>query len=185
MIVAGPDIPKGKVSSTNVNLVDCFPGIVEAVGARFAESDRDLPGESIFRLAQEQDRERTTFSEYHAIMSPSAAYMLRRGRWKYIRYVGMPPQLFDIERDRNELRDLGQDAAYASVREQCEAELRRICDPEATDRRAKTNQQHRVEQHGGREAVLAAGVKIPYTPAPEAFDPAPVEARERARAQRR
>lgn len=185
MLVAGPEIPEGKVSSTNVNLVDCFPGIVEAVGARLSPKDADLPGESIFRLAQQPDRERTTFSEYHAILSPSAAFMVRRGRWKYVHYVGMPPQLFDIERDRNEMRDLGQEPAYAAVRADCETALRRICDLEGTDRRAKADQRRRVMEHGGPEAVLDAGVKIPYTPAPDAFDPAPVEARERAKAQRR
>ena len=177
-------MPEGKVSTTNVNLVDCFPGIVEAAGAALAPQDADLPGESIFRLAREDDRERISFSEYHAILSPSAAYMLRTGRYKYIRYIDMPPQLFDMVDDRYETRDLGQDPAYASVREECESRLRAICDPEATDARAKANQQARIQAHGGPEAVLAAGVKIPYTPAPDQFEPAPVEARERAKAAR-
>lgn len=184
LIVAGPDIPQGKVSNTNVNLVDCFPGIVEAVGAKLAPQDADLPGESIFRLAQEDDRERVSFSEYHAILSPSAAYMLRSGRYKFIYYVGMPPQLFDMVDDPYETRDLGEDPAYATVRAECEAKLRAICDPEATDARAKADQQRRIREHGGPEAVLAAGVKIPYTPAPDQFEPAPVEARERAKAAR-
>jgi len=184
LIVAGPDVPRGKISTTNVSLVDCFPGIVEAVGAELAPQDADLPGESIFALARAEARDRVSFSEYHAILSPSAAYMLRSGRYKLIYYIGMPPQLFDMVDDPYETRDLGQDRAYASVREECEARLRAICDPEATDARAKADQRRRVAEHGGPEAVLAAGVKIPYTPAPEQFEPAPVEARERARAAR-
>ena len=181
LIVAGPEIPEGKVSNTNVNLVDCFPGIVEAVGAELAPQDADLPGESIFALAQRDDRERISFSEYHAIMSPSASYLLRDGRYKYIRYIDMPPQLFDMEVDRHETHDLADDPNFASVLAECEAKLRAICDPEATDARAKASQQARLREHGGAEAVLAAGVKIPYTPAPEEFEPAPNEARERAR----
>jgi choline-sulfatase len=86
--------------------------------------------------------------------------------------------------DPYETRDLGRDSAYASVREECEAKLRAICDPEATDARAKADQQRRIAEHGGPEAVLAAGVKIPYTPAPDQFEPAPVEARERVKAAR-
>jgi choline-sulfatase len=184
LIVAGPEIPEGEVSTTNVNLVDCFPGIVEAVGATLAPQDADLPGESIFTLAQHDDRERDSFSEYHAIISPSAAYMLRTGRYKYIRYIDMPPQLFDMVADPYETRDLGQDPAFASVREEAEARLRAICDPEATNARARASQQGRIAEHGGAEAMLAAGVKIPYTPAPDQFEPAPVEARERAKAAR-
>jgi len=181
LIVAGPDIPEGKTSNTSVNLVDCFPGIVDAVGADLAPQDADLPGESIFALAQQDDRERISFSEYHAIMSPCAAYMLRTGRYKYIHYVGMPPQLFDMADDPYETRDVGQDPAFASVRADCETRLRAICDPEATDARARANQQARIMEHGGPEAVLAAGVKIPYTPAPDQFEPAPNEARSRAK----
>jgi choline-sulfatase len=181
LIVAGPDIPEGKVSNTNVNLVDCFPGIVEAVGAKLAPQDADLPGESIFELAQQEDRDRVSFSEYHAIFSPSAAFMLRTGRYKYIHYIDMPPQLFDMVDDPYETRNRGQDPDYAAVRATCENQLRAICDPEATDARAKASQHARIMEHGGPEAVLAAGVKIPYTPAPDEFEPAPNEARERAR----
>ena len=184
LIVAGPDIPEGKVSNTNVNLVDCFPGIVQAVGAELAPQDADLPGESIFALAQRDDHERISFSEYHAILSPSASFMLRSGRYKYIRYIDMPPQLFDLEADRFETHDLSADPSFAETLADCEAQLRAICDPEATDARAKASQQARIAAHGGAEAVLAAGVKIPYTPAPDQFEPAPNEARERAKSAR-
>jgi choline-sulfatase len=121
------------------------------------------------------------FSEYHAILSPSAIYMLRTERYKYVYHVGNPPQLFDMVEDPDETRDLGQDRAYADVRADCERELRSICDPEVTDARAKADQRRRIEAAGGAQAVLAQGVKIPYTPAPEQFEPAPVEARERAK----
>jgi choline-sulfatase len=183
MIVAGPDIPAGKVSNTPVNLVDCYPGIVQGVGEALTPKDSDLPGRSIFDLAAEPDHDRVSFSEYHAILSPCAAYMVRNARYKYVHYAGdMPPQLFDMVWDNQEQRDLGQDPAYAGVRARMEAELRKICDPELQDRRAKESQWARVMANGGPEAVLDAGVKIPYTPAPDAFEPAPVEARERARA---
>lgn len=183
LIVAGPDVPPGKVSHTNASLVDGFPSIVEAVGAEYASEDSDLPGESWFTLAQQDDRPRTVFSEYHAIMSPSAMYMVRDERYKYIYYVGYRPQLFDMIADPTETRDLAEDPSYADVLAACDQELRAICDPEEQDRRAKANQRGRIEEAGGAEAVLATGVKIPYTPAPEQFDPAAVEARERARAQ--
>ena len=42
------------------------------------------------------DPTRTVFSEYHAFASPSAAFMLRNGRYKYNYYVGYEPELFDL-----------------------------------------------------------------------------------------
>lgn len=55
------------------------------------------------------------------------------------------------------------------VLKKCEAELRRIVDPEEVDRRAHEDQARLVEQHGGRQAVLGKGFQIPYTPAPAVF----------------
>jgi choline-sulfatase len=180
LVVAGPDVPAGRVVGTNAMLVDVFPSILEAVGARPAPEDRDLPGRSLWALAREDARPRTAFSEYHAIFSPSGIFMLRTARYKYVHYVGYPAQLFDLVADPEETRDLGADRAHAETRAACEAELRAICDPEAVDRRARANQRRRLDAAGGADAVLGAGVKIPYTPAPAEFDPHPVEARERA-----
>jgi choline-sulfatase len=180
LIVAGADVPAGKVAGTNAMLVDVFPSILEAVGARPVAEDRDLPGRSLWTLARGEARPRTAFSEYHAIFSPSGIFMVRTARYKYVHYVGYPCQLFDLDVDPEETRDLGTDPAHADLRAACERELRAICDPEAVDRHARVDQRRRLDAAGGAAAVLAEGVKIPYTPAPAAFDPAPVEARERA-----
>jgi choline-sulfatase len=179
LIVAGPDVPAGKVAGTNAMLVDVFPSILAAVGTRPAAEDRDLPGRSLWDLAREDGRPRTAFSEYHAIFSPSGIFMIRTARYKYVHYVGYAPQLFDLDVDPEETRDLGSDPAHVDVRAACERELRVMCDPEAVDRRARVDQRRRLEAAGGPAAVLAEGVKIPYTPAPAEFEPAPVEARER------
>ncbi|MBI4607453.1 MAG: sulfatase-like hydrolase/transferase [Candidatus Rokubacteria bacterium] len=180
LIMAGPDVPRGHVVRTNAMLVDIFPTLVEAVGARLADEDRDLPGESLIGLAREVDRPRTAFSEYHAIMSPSGTFMLRTARYKYVHYVGYPPQLFDLAVDPDETRDLGTDPQYADVRAACVRELRGIVDTEQVDARAKADQRRRIEVAGGVEAILAGGAKIAYTPAPGEFDPAPFEATRRA-----
>jgi choline-sulfatase len=181
LIVAGPDVPAGKLVNTNAMLVDVFPSIVEAVGAEFAPEDADLPGESLFRLAQGANKPRTAFSEYHAIFSPSGIFMIRNARYKYIHYLGYAPQLFDLATDPDESRDLAANPKHADALAACERELRSILDPEAVDRRARADQRRRIEAGGGAEAILAQGVKIPYSPAPDEFGPAPNEARERSR----
>jgi choline-sulfatase len=173
MVVAGPDVPAGKVSGTNVSLVDCFPSVLEAVGASPSEHDADLPGTSLFKLAQnDEDAERAVFSEYHAIYSSSGTFMVRVGRHKYVKYADStghkhyPPQLFDIETDPDELHDLGIDPAYAGVRAACESALQEICDPLEVDRRARASQDRRIEEAGGKDAMIAVGPRIAYTPPP-------------------
>ena len=104
MIMAGPDVPEGKVVQTPVSLVDCFPTALECVGT--ALIDEDLPGRSLWQIAQEDDQERTVFSEYHALGTEHGTYMLRRKRYKYNYYVGAPPQLFDLAEDPDELKRL-------------------------------------------------------------------------------
>lgn len=167
LLLAGPDVPVGGVVMTNTSLVDCFPTIVEAVGATLGPADADLPGRSLWTLAREPDQARTIFSEYHAVFSSGGIYMLRDERYKFVYYVGGPPQLFDLLADPDECRDLAPLPEYAATLASCERALRAIIDPEATDQRAKADQQRRVAAAGGAEVVLAGGVKIPFTPVPQ------------------
>ena len=97
--------------------------------------------------------------------STSGAFMIREGQYKYVYYVGYPPQLFDLAADPEELVDLGTDPAYTAIRETCEAKLRAVCDPEDVDRRAKARQAEQLAKHGGREAVIERG-DLGYSPPP-------------------
>jgi choline-sulfatase len=170
MIISGPDIPEGKVVETPVTLVDCYPTIVDCVGASLNEQDADLPGTSLLQLAKEEsDPSRIAFSEYHASSSITGTFMIRNGKYKYIHYVYFAPQLFNLEEDPNELNDLAMDLTYTEVLMECEQKLRRIMDPEETDRKVKQAQAEKVMQYGGREAVLKGGYAIPYSPVPPQF----------------
>ena len=51
------------------------------------------------------------------------------------------------------------------MRAECEALLRRVCDPEEVDSRAKRRQAELIQKHGGREAVIARG-DLGYSPPP-------------------
>jgi arylsulfatase A-like enzyme len=44
------------------------------------------------------------------------AWMVRTARWKYIEWQGMRPQLFDLDSDPSEFRDLGAEPGLESVR---------------------------------------------------------------------
>ena len=161
-IVAGPEVPQGREVGTPVSLVDCAPTVLAAVGAQGMEGD--LPGRSLWELAQGGEEERTVFSEYHAVGSQHGYYMLRDRRYKYIYYVGAAPQLFDVEADPHECRDLAAARAHAPIAANFQRHLRALLDPEAVDGRARADQRARVEAHGGEEAVRQRG----------AFDNSPV-----------
>lgn len=169
ILLAGSDIPQGKVVHTNVNLVDGFPTIVEATGAEYAPEDADLPGRSLIQIANEPDQPRTVLSEYHAIFSPSAMFILRNERYKYVEYVDSVPQLFDMISDPDETHDLASDPAHRETLGACARELRSLLGgetPEEIDGRAKADQRRRIDAAGGVDAVLTGGNRIPFTPAP-------------------
>jgi choline-sulfatase len=146
-----------------------YPTLVDMVGARPSAEDAELPGRSLLALAQEPDADRHAFSEYHAIFSRRGMFMLRRGRWKYVHHVDGPPELFDLEADPYELRDLALDPGYDNVRRSCEDELTRFVDAQAVDARARAHQRRRLDAGGGMDLVRAGGPKIIYTPPPPEF----------------
>ncbi len=157
LLMAGPGIEPG-VCRTNVGLVDLYPTFLEATGVALTEAERSLPGRSLFEIAAApDDASRIGFSEYHAVGAESAAYMLTRGPYKYHFYVGHRPELFDLEADPEESRDLAGEPAYAAVLAELETALRSMLDPEAVDRQAKDDQNALVARHGGREAALGKG----------------------------
>jgi choline-sulfatase len=103
-------------------------------------------------------------SQFHTY-GPDAFYMLRDGRYKYVYYVGAPPQLFDLEADPEELTDLGTAPTHERRRAAFEARLRAILDPEAVDKEAKADQARTAERHGGF-AMLRLREKMAFTPPP-------------------
>ncbi|VCU68243.1 Choline-sulfatase [Pigmentiphaga humi] len=163
MLAAGPGLPAGKKVRTPVSHLDCYPTVMQTAGL---ETPAGLAGRSLFDIAREpDDAHRTILSEYHAAGSVSAAYMLRRGRHKYIHYTGYAPELFDLERDPEELDDLAGRPESRPLLDGFEAHLRTLCDPEAVDRQAKRDQAEMIARHGGTEAILKRGGSS-YTPIP-------------------
>ena len=166
LIVSGPDVPRGKTIDAATSLLDVFPSVLDCCGVAPQPEDMDLPGKSLFRMANEpDDPDRPLLTQYHASGAASGAFMLRRGKMKYLHYVGFRPQLYDVEHDPEESKDVSSDPRYRAALKQLEAELRGMVDPEAIDAQAKADQRAIVERHGGREAVVGRGT-FGYTPAP-------------------
>jgi len=165
MIMAGPEVPANVVCREPVSLVDCYPTILACVGAPRHPEDSRLPGAPLLDIVAGRAPERTVMSEYHAAGAVTGAFMIRKGNFKFIYYVGLPPQLFDLEADPYETRDLAPLAGYAGLLADCEAALRQIVDPERADAQARQDQAARIAALGGREALLAKG-SFGHSPVP-------------------
>ena len=164
MIMAGPDVPVGQIRTTPVSHIDCYQSIFHSIGADMPEDDRC--GRSLFDSAGDQDDpNRIVLSQYHAVGAVTGAFMLRQGDWKYVYYVGLPPELFNLAKDPEEMTDLGRDPAQAGRIASFERALRQMLNPEAVDASAKASQRALVEKHGGRDAILKKG-GFGATPAP-------------------
>ncbi|GIX48992.1 MAG: sulfatase [Candidatus Tectimicrobiota bacterium] len=165
LLMAGPDIPQGAVCPTPVSLIDVFPTLLQSVGARPHPEDAELPGVSLLEVANGAVPSRTVLSEYHALGSRAASFMLRHGTYKYIHYVGYPSQLFNLAADPQEVHDLAAHPRYRPLLAKYEAMLRSLLDPEAVDAQAKADQARKIAAHGGKAAIKARG-SFGYTPAP-------------------
>lgn len=158
LLISGPGVPAGKVVDQISSHVDLFPTIAEAAGAPLLDADKTLPGCSLWPAITGKSEARTAFAEFHAAGSRNAGFAYRKGRYKLIYHVGMPRQLFDLEADPLEERDLMLEDDQHPVAQQLEAELRTIVDPEDIDRKAKADQLVHADRFGGIEEVAKAGV---------------------------
>lgn len=131
LAMVGPGIPAGRRLGNLVSLIDMCPTFMEMAGLPLREP---ADGESLLPLATGQ----TTVSRDSAYASftgttlNTSGHMLRRGRWKYVAYVGYPAQLFDMGADPQELHDLA--TSEPEVVRALDAELRGIVDIEETHR---------------------------------------------------
>ena len=171
MIAAGPGIPVGRKVSTGTTLLDIAATAVEATGVEDDARSNALPGRSLLKIAnQPNDPDRTIFSEYHDGGSSTGTFMVRWDCWKFVYYVGLGPQLFNLGDDPHELTNLAverpTDPMVLEALAKGEARLREICDPEAINEQCFSDQSRRIEDLGGREACINAYV-FNHTPTPE------------------
>jgi choline-sulfatase len=145
LIINHPRIVQGNRVDHPVSLVDIFPTVCDVLGLPLPEG---VPGKSLLKLASgeaDESRQDFVFSEYHGHGMPVGMYMIRWKQWKYVYFTGgVEPQLFDLQHDPEEMVNLAAKAeSDASVREvllECDKRLKTVCDPEATEERAKAFQ---------------------------------------------
>lgn len=144
MLMSWPKgLPEGRRVSEVVSLVDLVATVVELAGA--SDLGR-MDGDSLLDLAHNRDEEwkDMAFSEYlaHGVIRPMA--MLRRGRYKLNYSLDDPIELYDLEDDPGEFKDLGNQPDYAEVREQLQTELLAQWNPVELEQRIRQSQEERL-----------------------------------------
>ena len=166
LVLSGPGVPAAQTIDAPVSLIDLYPTAVEATGVAAKSDDPALGRSLLAACAGETDGGRTVLSEYHDGGSPTGIFMARWHRWKYIHYVGAPPQLFDLDADPHELQDLAHDTGYSDIVQEGELRLRELLDPEEVNRRAFADQARKIAALGGRAAVERSAA-FNHTPVPD------------------
>jgi arylsulfatase K len=131
LILTGPGIVAGQRCRNLTSLIDLCPTFMEMAGLNPRPG---LDGESLLPLAtgKTASSRNSAYACYMGTTLNTSGYMLRKGRWKYVAYVGYPSQLFDMENDPGELNDMS--LLEPEIVRQLDAGLRSIVDYEQTHR---------------------------------------------------
>ena len=128
---------------TPVSTIDVTPTLAELAGVSLSEVAPWTEGESLVHLGQGGERTSPVAMEYAAEASYSPLVSLRYGKWKYNRCNLDKDQLFDMESDPHELKNLSSDPAVSAtimaLRAKCEARW----DLDAYDEQVRESQARR------------------------------------------
>lgn len=116
LIINWPGELKRRRIKENASLIDMLPTLVDiATGSKPFEPAAPIAGQSLLPLARgvARDWPDTVFGEYMAEGTVEPVFMIKRGNLKYITAESDPPQLYDTQKDPNELTNLAEVAGHA------------------------------------------------------------------------
>ncbi|MDJ0821860.1 MAG: choline-sulfatase [Paracoccaceae bacterium] len=111
LMIAAPGMEVGCVAAP-VSTIDLCPTLCELAGVSMDAVMPWTTGESLVPLGRGGERTAPVAMEYAAEASEAPLVALRYGKWKYTACALDPEQLFDLEADPLELRNLAGEAAH-------------------------------------------------------------------------
>jgi choline-sulfatase len=129
-----------------VSLADLLPTLHDLATEAKGELARPVDGASRYGLLHggAEDAAGTAWGEYLAEGAVAPMYMLRRGSFKFIHTPSDPDQLFDLDRDPNELNNLAVSADHRVLAQSLRAEVTARFDIERVHREVLLSQQARL-----------------------------------------
>ena len=162
LIMAGPGVRQGHAANA-CSLVDLLPTFIEVAGGSTDMLGEPVDGRSLMPLARgENDPVDEAIGEYCAEMTPYPVFMIRRGHLKYIHCDPDPPQLYDLENDPLEKRNVVKDPSYTSAAAAFAAEVSGRWNSEQLRSNVIATQRSRRALHAAMEA--GAGQHWDYNP---------------------
>lgn len=168
LIMAGPDIPPGKVIDDQVRSIDLHPTVMEFLHLR---PSPEAQGVSLWPLLQLGTRVRSNYSYGETLyprtyMGWSELRAMRTDEWKFI--LAPHPELYDLHRDPGEVHNLI--AHQPAIAEQLQNQIWAVAGTQARTEKVSTvpvDEQTRQELaslgyvSGGSSQVIALGSDAP------------------------
>ncbi len=133
---AAADATRGANDETLVESLDMIPTFLDVLGG-LVDKEHLLEGQSLLptiRGTQDGELRDAVFAEIDYSFKPARTYigrepseargfMVRTKRWKYILWEGYRSQLFDLDLDPNEFRDLSEAPEHSGLRDELHERL--------------------------------------------------------------
>ena len=111
LLISYPQRLAPKTITQNVSTLDILPTLVDLVNGSL---DTRLPmdGNSLYPylVGEQVDKADTVYGEYAGEGTIAPLMMIRRGPWKFVTCPTDPPQLFNLDSDPKELKNLATSA---------------------------------------------------------------------------
>lgn len=114
LMISGPGVTPGLFTQPTSNL-DVTPTLCDLAGISMDEIMPWTDGMSLTGMMKGENRSAPVLMEYAAEGSYAPLVCIREGKWKYIHCALDPDQLFDLEADPLELRNLAAEPTHTDL----------------------------------------------------------------------
>jgi choline-sulfatase len=142
LMIAAPQMPPGLIDAP-VSTIDVCPTLCDLAGVSMEDVMPWTTGVSVVPIGQGAKRTEPVAMEYAAEASYSPLVSLRYGKWKYNRCLLDPDQLFDLEADPQEMKNLAEVPAHQGTLNSLRAKSEARWDLDAFDADVRKSQARR------------------------------------------
>lgn len=162
LIIKYPDQwQKGKKIKEPVSLVDLLPSFLDMAGVD-KDNRAKIDGKSFIGLIDGSDKdEKEVFSEYEGEGVIKPCFMFLKGKYKYVYIYQHESQLFDTEKDPEEMSNLSGLEEYRELEEAMKKRIFETFDPEKIH---KSVTESYIKRRIIKEAMKITGTAWDYSP---------------------
>lgn len=147
LLISWPELFKPRREARAVSLLDLAPTLLDLANPKADIELADaFDGNSMKALLQNEDKKwsDTVIAEYTDMGVAAPCRMIRQGRFKFMFTHGHAGQLFDLETDPHELRNLAGQSNFAKIEQSLRDELLRNWNPAEVNERVLASQRRRI-----------------------------------------